>query len=286
MIRISVNNDKEGIVSLWHEAFGDSRDEIMFFLNSKYKLENTLVYEKNGETASMLFLLEGDMRINGKDYPSYYLYAACTANKYRGQGLMSSLLEFAKETAKNRNKYFICLMPAEKSLFNYYEKFGYKPTFKQKNLSVNRNDIKSLEADTLFNSMLADIDLAKLRNTAFEKFDFFKWNSNAIDFAFKHNRLYFGNDFCACEGYLLYSKDDDKASVREFAFTEDNFISALNKLFVLSDCENLQIKLPAGYETPVGNFEIADSAMMLALNEDAENLMKEIKNAYLGLTLD
>ena len=36
MIRCSVNNDREGIISLWHESFGDNRKEIEFFLDNKY----------------------------------------------------------------------------------------------------------------------------------------------------------------------------------------------------------------------------------------------------------
>jgi hypothetical protein len=57
MIRYSDKNDLNGIIRLWHEAFGDSENEIRFFLDSCYIPHNTVVYESDGEIASMLFQL-------------------------------------------------------------------------------------------------------------------------------------------------------------------------------------------------------------------------------------
>ncbi len=70
IIRLSHKNDISGIISLWSESFGDSEEEIMFFIKNKYIPENTLVAELNGEIASVLFLLDGKMCIKGVDYPS------------------------------------------------------------------------------------------------------------------------------------------------------------------------------------------------------------------------
>ena len=70
MIRLADKSDIKGIISLWNEAFGDSEEDIMFFLNNRFVPENTLVYESDGVIASVLFLLEGDMRIKGRDFSS------------------------------------------------------------------------------------------------------------------------------------------------------------------------------------------------------------------------
>ena len=61
MIRCSVNNDREGIISLWHESFGDNRKEIEFFLDNKYIPENTVVCVENGKIISQLFAYTGEM---------------------------------------------------------------------------------------------------------------------------------------------------------------------------------------------------------------------------------
>ena len=42
IIRLSEKDDIKGIVSLWSEAFGDSEEEIMFFIDNKYIPENTV----------------------------------------------------------------------------------------------------------------------------------------------------------------------------------------------------------------------------------------------------
>lgn len=285
MIRFSNKSDINGIVSLWNEAFDDSKSDIMFFINNRYKPQNTLVYELNGEVASMLFLLEGKMSVKGVDYASYYLYAACTSKKYRGRGLMASLLDFAKETACKRGYYFICLMPGEKSLFDFYEKHGYKSVFKKKILTVNREDVP-LTDNLIFDTDKYAEDVALIRNNNYSRFDMFKWDNDAIEFAFKHNKLYGGFDISTREGYALYMRNNSIISVKEFAFTpyeSTSFLSFLNKTF---NADKYIVSLPVGYETTIGSFEIVPSAMMLAVNDEAEDIIGKIDNAYLGLTLD
>ena len=215
MIRLSKESDRKNIIDLWHEAFGDSQAEIEFFLDNCPKAENTLVYEADGRIVSMLFLLEGEMQIKNKSYPSYYLYAACTLNEYRGRGLMAELLGFAKKTAADRDFYFICLLPADKSLYNYYEKFGYKTVFKKKILKIKRNNAC---ADCFINTE-DNIDIDDIRNKAFMPFDMFRWNNQALKFAFVHHKLYGGQSFTNCKGYTLYSVSGYKITVKEFAFT-------------------------------------------------------------------
>lgn len=282
IIRLSRKDDIGGIVSLWNESFGDTAEEIMFFINNKYLPENTLVAEENGEIASVLFLLEGKMCIKGIDYPSYYLYAACTLKKYRGRGFMAKLLEEAEKIAALRAIDFICLMPGEKSLFDFYEKFGYKTVFNRKVLSVDvGKDIESVE----IKPSDAD-DCEKIRNIAFSDYDYFIWDRQSIEFAFSHNKMYFGNDFCCCNGYFLYTTNDDTISVKEFAFADAESIEIAVNIAVSHNCNKLIMNLPSEYPTEIGESEIVPSAMMLAVNECSKIVSDGLKNAYLGLTLD
>lgn len=282
MIRYSVKSDYNSIISLWKEAFGDSEKDIIFFLNKRYKPENTLVVDADGKIASMLFLLEGEMSIKGKSYPSYYLYAACTLNEFRGRGYMASLLDFAKRTAEQREIDYICLMPAEKSLYKFYEKHGYKTVFKRKILTLSSNSIninQTVESERIDN-------IEKIRNHAFHGIDMFKWDNEALKFAFEHNNLYGGQALTHCKGYSLYNIIGSEIVVKECAFTEDlslelSYIFSKNK-----NANKIIVHVPADAKTESASFEIIDSGMMLAVNKNAENAMKELHNAYLGLTLD
>lgn len=282
IFRLSNQNDMSGIIALWNEAFGDSEKEISFFLDNKYIPENTLIIEENGEIASMLFLLDGNMLINGRRYPSYYLYAACTGNRFRGRGYMAYLLEKANETARLRNKDFICLMPGEKSLFDFYEKHGYRTAFNKKVLTLYRNDcdLQPLTENT------DKICFEKLRNNAFSRFDYFEWDNSSIEFAFLHTEMYHGKAVTSRKGYCLYNDIDGVCIVKEFAFTEPDFVYGLKLLLSSSDCEILKITLPSEYKTDIGKCGILPSAMIFPLNAASETVTDLLKNAYLGLTLD
>ena len=283
MIRFANRNDISAIITLWSEAFGDSENEIRFFIDNKFEPENTLIYEYCGEAASMLFLLEGNMIIDGDEFPSYYLYAACTAKKCRGRGIMSELLNAAKTIAAERNKYFICLMPGNKSLFDFYERFGYKTVFSRKILNVKLSELTDYET---FNEESVGADYIDKRKNAFSNYNRFEWDNNSIEFACKSHLLYNGIELNNCNGYALYSLKSSGLFVKEFAFSSKNLISSLKKLFDESGADKAEIYLPSDYLTQIGNFEIVDSAMAVSVKSEYDYLLSDLKGAYLGLTLD
>lgn len=283
MIRFATEKDINGIISLWSEAFGDSEREIRFFLDNKFKPENTLIYEICGEAVSMLFLLEGNMIINGAEYPSYYLYAACTAKKCRGRGIMAELLEKAKLLASERNKCFICLMPGEKTLFDFYERFGYKTVFTRKKLYIKAADLTDYKSE---NNKFKFSDYYEKRNFAFSRFNRFEWDNDSIEFACKSQILYGGGAMNLSKGYALYNKNESGITVKEFAFAECDFSDALNYLFEHTNSDYAVVYLPLDYQTDYGKFEIEFSAMAISVNPEYDYLVDEFNNAYLGLTLD
>ena len=283
MIRLSDNNDLKGIISLWQEAFGDSESDILFFLNSHYNPENTVVYEYNNEIASVLFLIEGNMHIKNVDYPSYYLYAACTLKKYRGKGLMSEMLDFAKKIAISRNCFFIALKPAEKSLFDYYSRFGYKTAFKKKTVYISKLFDNGINKIPLQNSDAINVEI---RDSFFENTDYFKWDKPSFDFAVEHHKFYGGKVFGGCNGYILYSVIDGVLTVKENTFPELEFINVIKNIALEKNISSVQAD--SSFYSLNENFksEIIDSGMLIPLCPKAESLIKTLDNAYLSLTLD
>ena len=284
MIRFATNNDIIGIIRLWQEAFGDSEKEIKFFLDNKFKPQNTLVFEESNHIVSMLFLLDGKMCIKGIDYPAYYLYAACTAQSHRGRGIMSDLLKAAEKSAFERNIDFICLLPAEDSLYDYYARFGYQAVFSEKLLSIKRNET-SMQSEFSFN-IATSAGLEMLRDYAYNDTDCFKWDDTAISFAFDHCKMYGGYSALARNGYALYSIIDSKIHVKEYAFTHGELQFFTNYLFKKHDIEEIIITLPYNFETDIGKSTVQKSGMMLPIRKEVKHLANDVKNAYLGLTLD
>lgn len=283
MIRFAKKSDTDSMISLWNEAFGDSEEDIRFFLDNRFVPENTVVYEEDESVVSMLFLLEGNLVLNNKSYPSYYLYAACTAESCRGRGIMARLLEKAKEVAAERSKCYICLMPGEKSLFDFYERFGYKSIFSRKIIYINSSQLKEVCLQKENDSLK---DYESLRRNAFGNFNRFDWDNSSVEFACKHHKLYGGKCFLNCKGYALYSVGNNNVSVKEFAFHPHNFTEAVRMLLSETGMSQCTIILPADYPTDIGKYETVKSAMALAVKNEYKSYIDGIENAYLGLTLD
>lgn len=279
MIRLSVKTDFSGIFGLWKDTFHDDDTIGRMFYHSRYIPENTVVAEEDGEIISMLFLLEGKLKINGRYYSSYYLYAAATAEKYRGNGYMSKLLAYAENLALSRNIDFICLKPAEDSLYGFYSRFGYKPVFTVSRIKINNFDYPGFYVSSGFNSYDC------CRNSIFTDYDSFVWDNSAIDFAFKHHCFYGGKILSDCNGYCLYNVEDNKCTVKEFCFTADLLRKVVSYLKNNNSFDEIIIDLPVGYLTDIQG-KIINNGMALAVTDTAKSLIDNISNAYLNLTLD
>ena len=113
-------DNRKDIINLCHEAFGDCEEDINYFIDN-VRNTNCLAYYVGDEIASMMFLVK--CSVYGEE--SYYVYAACTAIKYRNQGLMTKLLDFAKENYSS-----ICLVPALDPLIEFYMSRGFTKKIK------------------------------------------------------------------------------------------------------------------------------------------------------------
>ena len=116
MIGFALDKHTDGIKRLWKNAFGD--EDINEFLKN-YK-KNILVYIENGNVCGMLSMLP----ILMGEEKGRYIYAVATDENYRGRGISSELLEWARKYSQDMGEKFLVLVPAEKSLFNFYEKRG------------------------------------------------------------------------------------------------------------------------------------------------------------------
>lgn len=111
---IKITNNIDDIVPLWSEAFGDSREDIVFFIDN---IRNgvCLAEFQNDKAVSMLYLV--DCSLNSKQ--AHYIYAACTDSKSRKKGYMAGLIKYCIDNYDR-----VCLIPADEHLVNYYNKQG------------------------------------------------------------------------------------------------------------------------------------------------------------------
>lgn len=130
---IETKQYSDEMISLWQEAFGDCREDVLFFLENAVN-KSCICYYTDDKLVSMFFLV--DCRVNDIRYK--YIYAACTAAAYQGRGYMSELLAYCQEHYD-----YILLIPADTDLVNYYRKRKFNHKMNIENILFNeRKEIR------------------------------------------------------------------------------------------------------------------------------------------------
>lgn len=122
MIDFAGYSDRKALEDLWQSVFLEDSEITEYFFENIFGDTITPVIRVDGEIASALFLL--DCTIG--DYKGKCVYCAMTNYAHRGKGYMKTLLDYSYDFCCENGFDFLFLVPAEKSLFDYYEKCGFK----------------------------------------------------------------------------------------------------------------------------------------------------------------
>lgn len=114
--------DYPGLQALWKEAFSDTDSFIHTFWEFGFSPNRCRCISVNGSVVSALYWF--DAEIGGEK--AAYLYAVATKNICRNQGLCRKLLEDTHLHLQSLGYAFAVLVPGTASLFDYYEKLGYR----------------------------------------------------------------------------------------------------------------------------------------------------------------
>lgn len=119
--------------ALWHDVFGDPEEAVARFFALIYEEEEALVhYTEETATAMLLFPRLGLRAEGGLRLPVGYLCGIATHPAYRGRGLSRALIHEALRAERQRGDVFSTLIPAEPSLFDFYQrKAGFFPAFSE-----------------------------------------------------------------------------------------------------------------------------------------------------------
>ena len=122
MITFADIEDKKELQSLWQMTFLEDSQVIENFFENVFPTIVTPIIKIGNEIASSLFLL--DCKIG--DYNGKCVYCAMTKYNARGKGYMKTLLDYSYQFCCENGFDFLFLVPAEKSLFDYYKKCGFE----------------------------------------------------------------------------------------------------------------------------------------------------------------
>jgi predicted N-acetyltransferase YhbS len=114
--------DSSALNNLWQQVFGDPEALVAQFLRRLPELGVGAVAVAEGKAVGAAYCLDGELCLSdGSVRPLGYLYAVAVSPEHRHQGLGARLSELAAELSTKRGAEFICTLPAEQSLYAWYQ---------------------------------------------------------------------------------------------------------------------------------------------------------------------
>lgn len=276
--------DFEHMKAIWRMAFSDSDEFIQTFYDTLYKNGYAIVSRDEGVAVAAAYLLPCQLVVNGRLYSTYYLYAAATHPSHRNKGHMGGILRKAEEVALERGIDFIVVVPSEDVLFNYYGKFGYQTAFYKKIVHFTREELKgkAIEPDL---SHAYDIDILSIRQECLGFGDYLNWGNEGLKFAMYAHNFSAGSVAFTSDGYAMYYMGKNVVYVKEMCALSDPG-ELYTMLLLEEEAERFTLNLPVNAKIHSFDERITRTGMCLALNENAKIGLSEMRNAYIGLSLD
>lgn len=110
---------------LYDAGFGEDKAWNAWFFDDVYRDEDAMLLAPGGNPVSCLLLQRYDFAYPGGRVPMGYICGATTLASSRSRGYMSELMRLALAEAHGRGDVFVSLIPAERRLYNYYDRFGF-----------------------------------------------------------------------------------------------------------------------------------------------------------------
>lgn len=129
---IETANKKIFVRRLYDLAFNEDLTWNDWFFNDVYKDDEAFLLTNNRNPVACLFLQRYFFKYMEETVSVAYISGATTHYKARGQGFMGELLKDAMKEAYGRGDLFACLVPANRRLYFYYDRFGFSTVFYNK----------------------------------------------------------------------------------------------------------------------------------------------------------
>lgn len=159
---------KSDVRNIYSDSFSDTSRYVEMYFSRVYRDEDAMVRYVDGEAACSLLLQRYSMNFGQADVPVGYIAGAATLRRFRRRGLMSELVVEALLAARERGDYMVTLIPADDSLYFFYDKFKFTTVFYiaekrytsfhtfRYSKSYTPADVASPEAYAVFDRMMHD----------------------------------------------------------------------------------------------------------------------------------
>lgn len=290
MIGFASWNMRPELSRVWQACFQEPARPAEFFLNNYFSPRDCLVYRVGETVAAAVYLLPARIVSSQGPVRAHYIYAAATLPRFRGRGYMASLLACAAMEGARRGDRYSVVLPADDGLYGLYEKSGYVPFFRVRNLSVSADRLAGLAREGGPGNMLPDFRrLALLRDSlAGKTFGSVLWSERMLWFAAGMGAVYGDRLICSRTGdafaYALCRPLPDGCVVLETMAGEGAFPWLAAALLREVPAGEYRFRLPAEGLFP-GEGELARFGMIKPVGGAGSEEIRS-DTPYLGLTLD
>lgn len=280
--RLATTEDKPALYALWQKTFGDEPAVIDRFFRC-ITIKDIVVCGEKGTPVSALYMPRVALRCGDKTLSAAYIYAAATNTDYRGRGLMTYLLQFAAENAQRQSLDGLFLVPAERTLFDYYGARGFCTSFSKKLVQASREDLKAICENPATAFPASARQFFKTREQAL--FDIWHpaYSETILDFSLFLNKQYGSKTLLTDCGYAVYETKENTVQVTDFCCQSGKEAALLGALLQKTDASRFIFSMPASRQIGTLPGKIVSGGMWQPISEFGKQT--EIQNAYIGITL-
>ncbi|WP_425802791.1 GNAT family N-acetyltransferase [Desulfitobacterium sp. Sab5] len=292
-VRLALKGEVERQKEIWKRCFGDEDRYIDFYYDNRYKEAETMVLLYEGEISAMLTMIPIQVVTPDQQiFPAAMLYAIATDPQRQSLGLATQLMDYSHEYLGLNNITFSILVPAGKSLFDFYHKRSYHEGFYLRELLLTREEIETWNGideclPKIFS--ISSNDYNQRRNQQLKGSLHIAYADKEIDYQKKLSQLS-GADIYAIDlentkGCGVIERiNPDEVIVKEILLPEEFLISSLYKIAELFPAQKYIIRTPAFRGQLLGG-EVRAFGMVRPQN-DREGIILVEEQGYLGLAFD
>ena len=239
MIESVFSVDARDLAALWHGVFGDPPALAEALLRELPAFGCGFAAVENEKLLGAAYWLDG-LELAGEKCG--YLYAVAVYPEYRGRGLGAALSRACFEEGKRRGAAYRCTVPAEPSLFGWYERIlGLKP-------ALYRQSTELAARAGLPARPIGPAEYAERRETLLGVFPHLRCTPEAMAYEAANCRSFGGDLFAVGDGIAAAYREDGIALVREALGPEPEEIAAA--VGARLGCECVQLLTCAGEGAP------------------------------------
>ena len=121
---LKLTDEMRDIVHIWQKCFGETDLSVYHFLSRYYFSHCAMTEKANGHIVGMAFMIPCQTGFG----LGAYLYGIATLPEYQHRGISTRLINRLLDCCKINGADFSFLIPADESLNDFYDRFGYKTT--------------------------------------------------------------------------------------------------------------------------------------------------------------